>query len=282
MAIATRLFGKSGPAISQVGLGGEGVLRTFGRGQEARAVIEEAAGQGITYFDTAPAYSGSQSYYGSFWQGQAHLRASIFQTSKSAERSYDEAKADLKDSLRTLGLDRLDLWQIHDVRSRQDIEEIEGPGGALRAFLEAKESGLVRFLGVTGHHDPSILLYAVENWPVDSVLMPVNPAEAVLGGFLDRVMPAAMDRGLAVIGMKVLGASHYISPQHGVTAELLLRFALSRQISTAIVGCSSPAEVAGLAETGRRFQPLSDGEEKMLLEVFRPHARRLAYYRGVI
>ena len=281
MAIATRLFGKSGPAISQVGLGGEGVLRTFGRGQEARAVIEEAAGQGITYFDTAPAYSGSQSYYGSFWQGQAHLRASIFQTSKSAERSYDEAKADLKDSLRILGLDSLDLWQIHDVRSRQDIEEIEGPGGALRAFLEAKESGLVRFLGVTGHHDPSILLYAVENWPVDSVLMPVNPAEAVLGGFLDRVMPAAMDRGLAVIGMKVLGASHYISPQHGVTAELLLRFALSRQISTAIVGCSSPAEVAGLAETGRRFQPLSDGEEKMLLEVFRPHARRLAYYRGV-
>ena len=281
MAIATRLFGKSGPAISQVGLGGEGVLRTFGRGQEARAVIEEAAGQGITYFDTAPAYSGSQSYYGSFWQGQAHLRASIFQTSKSAERSYDEAKADLKDSLRTLGLDRLDLWQIHDVRSRQDIEEIEGPGGALRAFLEAKESGLVRFLGVTGHHDPSILLYAVENWPVDSVLMPVNPAEAVLGGFLDRVMPVAMDRGLAVIGMKVLGASHYISPQHGVTAELLLRFALSRQISTAIVGCSSPAEVAGLAETGRRFQPLSDGEEKMLLEVFRPHARRMAYYRGV-
>ncbi|OQB19981.1 MAG: 2,5-diketo-D-gluconate reductase A [Euryarchaeota archaeon ADurb.Bin190] len=281
MAIATRLFGKSGPAISQVGLGGEGVLRTFGRGQEARAVIEEAAGQGITYFDTAPAYSGSQSYYGSFWQGQAHLRASIFQTSKSAERSYDEAKADLKDSLRILGLDSLDLWQIHDVRSRQDIEEIEGPGGALRAFLEAKESGLVRFLGVTGHHDPSILLYAVENWPVDSVLMPVNPAEAVLGGFLDRVMPAAMDRGLAVIGMKVLGASHYISPQHGVTAELLLRFALSRQISTAIVGCSSPAEVAGLAETGRRFQPLSDGEEKMLLEVFRPHARRMAYYRGV-
>ncbi|HNQ55686.1 MAG TPA: aldo/keto reductase, partial [Methanothrix sp.] len=238
-------------------------------------------GQGITYFDTAPAYSGSQSYYGSFWQGQAHLRASIFQTSKSAERSYDEAKADLKDSLRILGLDSLDLWQIHDVRSRQDIEEIEGPGGALRAFLEAKESGLVRFLGVTGHHDPSILLYAVENWPVDSVLMPVNPAEAVLGGFLDRVMPVAMDRGLAVIGMKVLGASHYISPQHGVTAELLLRFALSRQISTAIVGCSSPAEVAGLARVGRDFQPLSDGEEKMLLETFRPHARRLAYYRGV-
>ena len=282
MAIATRLFGKTGQAISQVGLGGEGVLRTFGRGREARAVIEEAADQGITYFDTAPAYSGSQSYYGSFWRGHAHIRASIFQTSKSAERSYDRAREDLSSSLEILGLDRLDLWQIHDVRTSRDIEEIEGPGGALQAFLEAKESGLVRFLGVTGHHDPRILLYAVENWPVDSVLLPVNPAEAVLGGFLDRVMPAAMDRGLAVIGMKVLGASHYISPQHGVTAELLLRFALSRQISTAIVGCSSPAEVRALAEAGRNFEPLSDAEEKMLREIFRPHARRLAYYRGVI
>ena len=282
MTIASRLFGKSGQAISQVGLGGEGVLRTYGREDEASAVIEAAAGQGIAYFDTAPAYSGSQSYYGSFWRSQIHLRASIFQTSKSAERSYAGAMSDLIRSLETLGLDRLDLWQIHDIRSRQDIEEIEGPGGALQAFLEAKESGLVRFLGVTGHHDPSMLLYAVENWPVDSVLMPVNPTEAVLGGFLDRVMPAAMDRGLAVIGMKVLGASHYISPQHGVTAELLLRFALSQPISTAIVGCSSPAEVASLAETGRRFQPLSEAEEKMLLETFRPHARRLAYYRGVI
>ena len=64
MAIATRLFGKSGPAISQVGLGGEGVLRTFRQGQEAKAVIEEAAGQSITYFDTAPAYSGSLSGHG--------------------------------------------------------------------------------------------------------------------------------------------------------------------------------------------------------------------------
>ena len=282
MTIANRLFGKSGPAVSQVGLGGEGVLRTFGRVREASAVIEEAAGQGITYFDTAPAYSGSQSYYGSFWRSHYPLRASIFQTSKSAERSYEGARADLDSSLETLGLDRLDLWQIHDVRTSQDIEEIEGQGGALQAFLEAKESGLVRFLGVTGHHDPRILLYAVENWPVDSVLLPVNPAEAVLDGFLNRVMPAAMDRGLAVIGMKVLGGSHYLSPQHGVTAELLLRFALSQPISTAIVGCSSPAEVAGLAKVGRDFQPLSDGEEKMLLETFRPHARRLAYYRGVI
>ncbi|NTV27661.1 MAG: aldo/keto reductase, partial [Methanothrix sp.] len=174
-----------------------------------------------------------------------------------------------------------DLWQIHDIRTREDIEEVEAPGGALEAFVEARDAGMVRFVGVTGHHAPKILEYAVRNWPVDSVLMPVNPAEAVLGGFLDRVMAAAKDRGLAVIGMKTLGGSHYISDQDGVTAELLLRFALSRDISTAIVGCSSPAEVKVLARVGREFEPMTLEEEMRLVELFRPHARRLAFYRGV-
>jgi aryl-alcohol dehydrogenase-like predicted oxidoreductase len=280
VTITTRLFGKSGPAVTQVGLGGEGVLRTHGREQEARTVIEEAAAQGITYFDSAQAYADSQGYYGNFWRSHAQLRSGIFQTSKSAARDRRGAKADLAESLQIIGLESLDLWQIHDVRTRQDVEDIEGPGGALQAFVQAKDVGLVRFLGVTGHHAPRILEHAVKSWPVDAVLMPVNPAEAVLGGFLDRVMDAAKDRGLAVIGMKVLGASHYISPEDGVTAELLLRFALSREICTAIVGCANPEEVQTLARAGREFQPLAAEEEMKLRELFRPHARRLAYYRG--
>ncbi len=282
MAITTRLFGKSGPLVTQVGLGGEGVLRTYGREQEAKAVIEQAAAQGITYFDSAQAYAGSQGYYGNFWRGHAQLRTGIFQTSKSAARDYRGAGADLAESLEIMSLDRLDLWQIHDLRTHQDIEEIEGPGGALRAFVEAKDAGLVRFLGVTGHHAPQILEHAVKNWPVDAVLMPINPAEAILGGFLDRVMTAALDRGHAVIGMKVLGGSHYISPKDGVTAELLLRFALSQEISTAIVGCKGAREVEALARVGREFHPLTAEEEKKLLEVFRPHARQLAYYREAV
>jgi aryl-alcohol dehydrogenase-like predicted oxidoreductase len=282
MTITTRLFGKSGPLVTQVGLGGEGVLRTHGREQEAKAVIEQAAAKGITYFDSAQAYAGSQGYYGNFWRSHAQLRPGIFQTSKSAARDYQGAKADLAESLETMGLDRLDLWQIHDLRTGQDIEEMEGPLGALRAFVEARDAGLVRYLGVTGHHAPRILEHAVKNWPVDSVLMPVNPAEAVLGGFLDRVMAAALDRGLAVIGMKVLGGSHYISPEDGVTAELLLRFALSQEVSTIVVGCKNGREVEALAQVGMQFQPLAAEEEKKLLELFRPQARRMAYYRGVI
>jgi aryl-alcohol dehydrogenase-like predicted oxidoreductase len=181
-----------------------------------------------------------------------------------------------------MGLEQLDLWQIHDIRTREDIEEIEAPGGALEAFVEAKDAGRVRFIGVTGHHAPKIMEYAVKNWPLDSVLLPVNPAEAVLGGFLDKVMTAARDKGLAVIGMKTLGASHYISDRDGVTAELLLRFALSIDVSSIIVGCSRPGEVQALAEAGRESEPLTPEEIESLVEAFRPHARRLAFYRGVI
>jgi predicted aldo/keto reductase-like oxidoreductase len=165
--------------------------------------------------------------------------------------------ADLNNSLSTMKIDYLDLWQIHDVRSTDDINAIEGPGGALEAFIEAKEIGLARFIGVTGHHDPRILKYAVENWPVDSILMPVNPVESVLGGFLDAVLTAAKDQGIAVIGMKVLGASHYINTNAGITPEVLIRFALSQEITTAIVGCSTPMHVRILTNAGSKFEPMS-------------------------
>ncbi len=282
MAIGTRLFGKTDRTVTQVGLGGEGVLRTYGRAAEALPVIEEAAAQGITYFDSAHAYAGSESYYGAFWSEHSTLRQGIFQTSKSASRDKDGANGDLVQTLTTMGVDRLDLWQIHDVRTMEDIERIESPGGALEAFIEARDTGVTRFIGVTGHLNPEILEHAVANWPVDSVLMPINPLEAIVGGFLDSVLAAAEDKGIAIIGMKVLGASHYISEKAGITPELLLRYALSQRITTAIVGCSSPQEVQTLAKAGREFEPLTSEGENNLVELFRPYAKQLAFYRGTL
>ena len=121
MAITTRLFGKTGPAVTQVGLGGEGVLRTYNREPEAKAVIEEAAAQGIAYFDSAVAYAGSQGYYGQFWSRHSELRSRIFQTSKSASRDKEGAKADLEGTLQTMGLERLDLWQIRRFTTSEPV-----------------------------------------------------------------------------------------------------------------------------------------------------------------
>jgi aryl-alcohol dehydrogenase-like predicted oxidoreductase len=278
--ISKRAFGRTGLELTCVGLGGEGILRTYGEEPAAKNVINTAVSEGIGYFDSARAYDGSQSYFGEFWRENAKLRPDIFQTSKSASRDKKGALADLDNSLETMGIEYLDLWQIHDVRSEADLHSIESPGGALEAFIEAKEKGKVRYMGVSGHQDPGILTQALRRWPVDTVLMPVNPVEGVIGGFLDITLPAALDKGLAVIAMKVLGASHYLAPEAGITPELLIRYALSHQISLAIVGCSTPQEVITLARVGQNFSPLSLKERQDLEEVFRPSAKRLAYYRG--
>jgi len=276
----TTQLGRLGRVISIVGLGGEGILRTYDREKEAQSVIHEALRQGITYCDCARVYSDSERYYGEVWKSNPELRCSIFQTSKSASRDRDGALNDLSVSLQRLGTDHLDLWQIHDVRTDEDFASISGPGGALEAFILAKETGTVKNIGVTGHHDPRILSKAVEQWPVDTVLMPVNPVEGVIGGFLTDTLPKAKEKGVAVIGMKVLGAGHYIFPERGITAQLLIRYALSCGITLAIVGCSSPQEVRELSAAAD--QPLlSDSEKEKLTELFAPHAGELAFYRGV-
>lgn len=276
----TTQLGRTGMEVSVVGLGGEGVLRTYNRGEEAQGVIHEALRQGITYCDCARVYSDSERYYGSIWETHPALRGSIVQTSKSASRDRNGALHDLSASLQRLGTDHLDLWQIHDVRTEEDFARISRPGGALEAFISAKESGLVHSIGVTGHHDPTILSKAVEQWPVDTVLMPVNPVEEVIGGFLTDTLPKAKEKGMAVIGMKVLGAGHYIVPGLGITAQLLVRYALSCGITLAIVGCSTPQEVRELAAAAD-LPLLSDAEKDKVTELFAPHARELAFYRGV-
>jgi aryl-alcohol dehydrogenase-like predicted oxidoreductase len=280
--LQTRIFGSTSQNVTRTGLGGEGVLRTHGRNREAREVIQAAIARGINYFDSARVYADSELYYGYIWKEQPELRKQVFQTSKSASRDKASAVADLQQSLERLQTEYLDLWQIHDVRTPQDIALIAGPGGALEAFVEAKAAGKVRFIGVTGHHDPRILTQAVSEWPVDAVMLPVNPVEEILGGFLTDTLPAARKKGVAVIGMKVLGAAHFILPRTQITAAALIRYALSFDIDVAIVGCSTPAEVSTLAQTGRMTRPLAEKDRGYLLNVFKPIARRLAYYRGVI
>lgn len=255
-------------------------MRTHGKESAAREVIHSAVQQGIDYFDTAVAYAGSQGYYGHYWREQKALREKIFHTSKSARRDKQGALAELHQTLSTLGMEYLDLWQIHDVRTQSDLNRIEAPGGALEAFLEAKEKGKSRYIGVTGHHDPDVLTRAVQRWPVDAVLLPVNPVEEILGGFMDETLPAAREKNLAVIAMKILGASHYIAPDAGITAERLIRYALSQDVDVAIVGCSSSQEVETLAQAGRPFTPLSPEEHRGIIQAFQPVARKLAYYRG--
>ena len=201
--IPRRLLGRTGRQVTQFALGGEGVLRTHGRMREAVAVIHRALDQGVTYCDTAPAYAGSLDYYGA---ALGERRSQVFLASKTHDRTRDGSLRLLDQSLERARTDHLDLWQLHDLRTPADLQMIFGKGGALEALIQAREQGRVKYLGLTGHHDPAILLEAMRRFDFDTVLIALNAADTHRLSFAQTVLPEAVRRGMGVIGMKVYAA----------------------------------------------------------------------------
>ncbi len=274
MALPTQPLGSTGVRVTRLGLGGEGVLRTFGYEREARAVIDAAFAAGIRYFESARAYSGSEAYLG---QGLQTRRDQVFLTSKSHGRTRREAETHLAATLHNLQTDYLDLWQVHDVRTKSDLEAIAAPGGALEAFRWAKEEGYARFLGVTGHHDPEVLRQALRLYEFDTVLLPVNPAEPHAASFLPLAREARA-RGLGVIGMKVLCRGLVDQLQVAPTAEFV-RYALSQTVDLVVIGADEVAQVNELATAAQNFTPMAEAAQRRLEEAVRPFARGLMYYK---
>ena len=277
MALALRNLGRTGHKATILGLGGEGILRTYDEDKKAQAVIEAALAAGIRYFESARAYSGSEAYLGKGLKGHRDM---IFLTSKSHGRTYKEAMAHLSITLKNLDTDHLDLWQIHDVRTEEDLEAITAPGGVLEAFREAKEKGWTRFIGVTGHHDPEILRRALDLYDFDTVLLPVNPAESHDRSFLP-LAAEAKERGLGVIGMKVLcrGLLPRMAEEPGKLTFELVAYALSQTVSLVVIGCDTPGQVKALAHAAENFTPMTEAERKALEEAVAPFAQRLMYYK---
>ena len=277
MTIPQRPLGRTGHQATILGLGGEGILRTQGEEKKAQAVIEAALAAGIRYFESARAYAGSEAYLGKGLKGH---RDQIFLTSKSHGRTYREAMAHLSITLKNLDADHLDLWQVHDVRTDEDLEAMAAAGGALEAFREAKEKGWVRFVGVTGHHDPDVLRRALDLYDFDTVLLPVNPAEPQDRSFLP-LAAEAKERGLGVIGMKVLcrGLLPRMAEEPGKLTFDLVAYALSQPVSLVVIGCDTPGQLKALAHAAKNFTPMTPDEQKALEEAVAPFARRLMYYK---
>jgi len=276
MGIPKRQLGRTGVEVTILGLGGEGILRTHGYEREAYALINRALDLGITYCESARAYDGSESYYG---KALRERRSEVFLTSKSHARDKAGALAHLHETLRNMRTDHLDLWQVHDVRSAEDIEEIFGPGGAIEAFVEAREKGLVRFIGVTGHHDPAIIRACIERFPFDTVLLPVNPAEPAYRSFIGEAIPVAREREMGIVGMKVYlrGLAAQLPGHTGM--EPYLRFALSQPVSTIVIGCDDLTQLEENVRFASAFAPMTEEEQEALVRHVAPFARQLMYYK---
>lgn len=271
--VALRPLGKTGLKVSAIGVGGYhlGSAKDL---SEAKRIVAEAMEGGINFFDNCWDYHDGQSEE---WMGAA-LRGkrdkAILMTKVCTHgRDKQVARKQLEQSLRRLQTDYLDVWQIHEVIYDDDPDLIFGPNGAIEALTQAKQEGKVRFVGFTGHKDPSIHLKMLShNFPFDTVQMPLNCFDATFRSFETNVLPELNRRGIAPLGMKSMGGSGEMAAKGAVTPEEALRYAMSLPVATTISGMNSLDILRQNLAIARRFRPFSTAEMQQLRDRCRADA----------
>lgn len=266
--VPTRVLGKTGQRVSIVCLGGWHI-GSLKDDDEAIRIMHAAMDEGINFFDNAWDYHDGHSEE---VMGKALAmdgrRNKIFLMTKNCERDYKGSLKDLDDSLRRLRTDHLDLWQFHELVYDNDPDWIFEKGG-IKAALEARKAGKVRFIGFTGHKDPRIhlkMLAKPHAW--DTAQMPINVMDAHYRSFQKEVVPVCLKKNVGVIGMKGLagGATEGRLPsQAGVTVEECYRFCLSLPVTAQVMGITSMEQLKQNINLARNFKPMPDGEKSALL-----------------
>jgi aryl-alcohol dehydrogenase-like predicted oxidoreductase len=265
--IPHRPLGRTGAEVSILGLGGYH-LGTIKSAREAVRIVQGAVDGGITFMDNAWEYhDGESETLMGRALGEGGLRDQVFLMSKvcSHGRGKQVALRQLEQSLRRLRTDHLDLWQIHEVVYENDPERHFAPEGAVEALLEARTQGKVRFVGFTGHKDPSLHLKMLEHdFPFDTCQLPLNCFDARFRSFEQRVLPELVRRGIAPLGMKPICGEGVPAKKRAVKATDALRYAMSLPVATTITGIDSMAVLRQDLKLAREFTPMSEREMEAL------------------
>jgi uncharacterized protein len=251
-----RPLGNTGLMISVVGFGGGSRYLMAGEA-EAERMIHRAIELGVTYFDTAFSYGDnqdSQKRYGKYLIPMYRSRITL--TSKIQDRTAAGAQRQLDLTLQALGTDKLDILHFHAIGSKAEVDRIVGPGGALEVYRRAKQQGIIRFIGVSGHSTGAILVDALQRIEPDVVMCPQNAAREA--GFTDLVLSHGKANGIGLLGMKVTAQDALM--RAGVTGPQLLRYSLSLPVSAMIVGMRSMAVLESCCSIGRAFTPMTEAE----------------------
>jgi predicted aldo/keto reductase-like oxidoreductase len=235
----------------------------------------------VNYFDTAAAgaYGLSQTRYGVALKG---VRDRVVLATKTRHRTYTQAEIDLNQSLANLATDHVDLYQIHNVMNEEDIEFIFARRGVMELVEKAKQAGKIRFVGVTGHTDPTILNKIIEQYAFDTVLMPLSVTDGAnhAKSFEERTLPLAREKRMGVIAMKTLGAGALLQ-QRVISQEEALRYVWTLPISTAILGCSTAEQIRADAHLAQAAKSLSATALEELRRRAAPLARAHEPWKGV-
>src|ERR1700722_867503 len=255
-----RPMGKTGLQVSILGLGGYHIGTVSGQ-EEVNNMIAKALDHGINFFDNAWEYHKgmSEERVGIALKGKRD-QAIVMTKVCTHVRKKDVAMRMLEESLTRLQTDHLDVWQVHEVIYYNDPEKAYDRDGVIEALAAAKQQGKVRFVGFTGHKNPSIHLAMLNGgFPFDTIQMPLNPFDYSYRSFQKEVLPVAAQRGIAVFGMKSMGGSGEMISNGALTPTEALSFAMSLPgVSTTISGMDSMRVLDQNLEILRNFKPLSE------------------------
>jgi len=263
--LPTRVLGRTGERVSILCLGGWHIGAVKDPSDAIR-MMHAAVDQGMTFFDNCWDYhdGGSEEVMGRALTGGR--RDKVFLMTKNCERDYEGSMKCLDDSLRRLRTDRIDLWQFHEILYDNDPDWVFEKGG-LKAALEARKAGKVRFIGFTGHKHPDIHL-AMLNKPFewDACQFPVNVLDFHYRSFQKRVLPVCLEKNAGAIGMKGFGGGNGIARQAGLTAEEAYRYALSQPVASQVVGMTTMEQLEQNVALARAFKPMPEAEQTALTE----------------
>jgi aryl-alcohol dehydrogenase-like predicted oxidoreductase len=260
MPIPTRTLGSTGQRVTALGLGGV-CWNLLDDDAEAVRIVHHAIDRGITYLDTASGYKDSERKLGLALKERD--RDGLFVATKCIKRSGDEVKREIAASFEHLGIDTIDLIQLHAIDEQEGLlTDALKPDGALRVIEEYRAAGKIRHVGLTGHRYPAHFVQMMGEYDFDTILNPMGATNRVWNDFSSTTIPAARGRGMGIIGMKVF-AYGQVPAEH---RPLFLRYTMGLDIDVAIVGMDTVEQVEENVRIAEAFTPLSDDEERTLFD----------------
>jgi aryl-alcohol dehydrogenase-like predicted oxidoreductase len=263
-----RPLGRTGQRVSILCLGGWHIGAVKDE-NEAIRIMHAAIDEGLTFFDNAWDYHNghSETVMGKALKMDGR-RKKVFLMTKNCERDYAGSMKNLEDSLRRLQTDYLDLWQFHEMVYDNDPDWVFEKGG-LKAAIEARKQGKVRYIGFTGHKDPLIhlkMLNKPHDW--DAAQMPINALDAFYRSFQKEVVPVCLKKNVGIIGMKGLAGGYpdgRMLSHMKLSAEECYRYCLSLPVATQVVGITSMEQLKTDISLARNFKPMTESEKQTLL-----------------
>ena len=262
---------------------------------DAEQMIERSLELGVRFFDNARRYNDgrSEEYMGQFLTPK--YRDQIFLMTKAPARTGEGVREQLEQSLKALNTDYLDLWQIHTFTTPQDVDERIN-AGVLDVFLEAREKGLTRYLGFTGHMSPSTHLYFLDfldkrGLQFDTCQMPLNVCDPSFESFEQQVLPVLLEKEYGVIAMKTMAGGSMMGGRIDTTPDDILtkdipdvvglsdltlanlhQYVYSLPVSSLCSGCRFTYELDENVAVLKQLKDLSESDKTRLVELARPYA----------